>query len=370
MMSEAAGADKKRYLYQNIYEDLKKKILDGTYPIGSSFPFEQELREQYNVSITTMREATRHLAEDGFIQKRRRVGSVVLDWKKRNVIKDNKRLHFLFLITTPVVEQIHNPYSYHSELFSHFLIYCSQKNISMDFMAENDPRINSITKETYDGCFAASSIDPELLDRLSSQIPTICLNDVHYPLCSITSDDEFGAYEAVKHLIELGHRRIAMIINHSYLYFTAFRTLGYYHALLEKNIPVNPKYIVHYDDEQHHSDIEKCISDVMDFPDGEKPTAIFFQTDDLALYGINYFAQRGVGVPDQISIVGFNNTNLYQMSKPALSSVAHQTDKMTKVALEFMLDILEHPDHNTGIMIKIPPVFIPRGSIGPAPEDK
>ena len=94
MMSEAAGADKKRYLYQNIYEDLKKKILDGTYPIGSSFPFEQELREQYNVSITTMREATRHLAEDGFIQKRRRVGSVVLDSDLRGVDIDDFAVAF------------------------------------------------------------------------------------------------------------------------------------------------------------------------------------------------------------------------------------------------------------------------------------
>lgn len=64
-------------LYDTIKEDLLAKILDGTYPVGQTIPTELELAEQYGVSRPTVRQAIQILADDGYLERRRRRGTIV-----------------------------------------------------------------------------------------------------------------------------------------------------------------------------------------------------------------------------------------------------------------------------------------------------
>lgn len=154
----------------------------------------------------------------------------------------------------------------------------------------------------------------------------------------VSIDNELAAYHAVKHLIRLGNKSIALINSDEKYLYARQRRRGYERALKEFNLPVNKEYI--YNTEQ------------LDFQDGvqamrmllrleERPTAVFAVSDTLAIGALKEINTNGLRVPEDIAVVGFDNISFSNMTNPTLTTVSQPMYKMGCTAAKMLIDNIQ-----------------------------
>lgn len=360
---------KKKPLYRMIYEQQREKILDGTYRDGDLLPYERELCQQYGVDRVTVRQAMRMLVEDGLIEKRTGVGSFVhrggpaKPAAAQNTAPDIQGQRFLYLLPVSALNVIANPESYNAELFHFLQQECSRAGAMLVYMIENDPQLEALAPGQYSGCFLVSRVNAELAAKIAALMPVVGLNMTNPAFCSALVEDEGGSCLAVRHLIELGHRRIAMVGNSPQLYTTSLRQRGYRRALEEAGLPFDARYVAFVDDAQ--VDAAVCVEQILDgLSPHEQPTAFFFHADLLAVCGLSMLMRRGLRIPEDVSIIGFNNTNISQRVYPPLTTVDTQRDLLAFEAMTLMLRRIANPALRR-ILVYVPAQLEVRASIAP-----
>jgi LacI family transcriptional regulator len=159
------------------------------------------------------------------------------------------------------------------------------------------------------------------------QVPFVKVNDFH------------AAYTAAKHLIDKGHTEIGMISgNKDDIIAGIPRIEGFKKALSDHNIPLGSKNIVYSRGFTFPYGVEGLKSLVKQFPD---VTAIFAASDEMAIGALSAAYQMGIKVPDEISVIGYDNLNLAEMSIPPLTTVGQPLSKMGEAAAEMLFSILE-----------------------------
>lgn len=157
----------------------------------------------------------------------------------------------------------------------------------------------------------------------------------HPAVDSVRTSDEHGMRLAVDHLVGLGHRRIAHLDGGSTLIAEA-RRAGYTKAMrahrLGRQVRVVPGGQTQLDG-QHAASLLLADSDL--------PTAIVAYNDDTAVGAMGLLAQRGIRVPEDISIVGFDDSDAAELAPVGLTSVAQEPDLLARLAVERMIDRIE-----------------------------
>lgn len=175
----------------------------------------------------------------------------------------------------------------------------------------------------------------EALDNL--QIPIITMDKYDFTCqgVDVLFDYKKGAYIAAKHLIECGHRRIGCVAGKENFYVTQQRIEGYRNALEENGICFDPD-LVYYGDYTMKSGYD-AFSYIM----GQKVTAIFSMNDEMA-FGL-YRAARlyGVSIPEDISIIGFDNVPFSDVMQVPLTTIGVPVEKMGKFMGEKVIEMLD-----------------------------
>ena len=152
-------------------------------------------------------------------------------------------------------------------------------------------------------------------------------------------DDRQAAYAATKYLIENGHRKIALIVGNIMDPIAGRPRLeGYEQAFFDYNIDLNENLIVYAYDFSYKSGI-KSMNELLDRK--EKFTAVFGTSDDLAIGALNVAYEKGIKVPHDISIMGYDNTKMAHMVYPSLTTVGQPLYKMGREAAEKVIDIID-----------------------------
>lgn len=164
----------------------------------------------------------------------------------------------------------------------------------------------------------------------------------------INYDDYQGARLAMEHLIQKGHSRIALICGSIDSIPAHKRLMGYQNTLMEHNLPLYPEYIRsgnwHYMDGYH-----QCL-ELLKLPN--PPTAVFSMSDLMAYGAINAAFDRGLRIPDDISIHGFDNLETSAYTHPSLSTITLPLREMGFQTAQTMLQILRgNPPAERGILI-------------------
>lgn len=152
-----------------------------------------------------------------------------------------------------------------------------------------------------------------------------------------------GAYDATNHLITLGHRKIAHISGLIELGSSIDRRDGYLSALHDNNIAVNPDYIVAGD--YYQSSGYEAMEQLLNLAD--RPTAIFSASDLMAFGAYEAIRQRGLSIPDDISIIGFDDIPQALIAYPKLTTVRQSLDQMGQVAVKVLLEQIENPERQS-----------------------
>ena len=179
----------------------------------------------------------------------------------------------------------------------------------------------------------------------------------------VSAEHEAGAAEAMRHLLELGHRRIAGITGPPGWLATEARLRAYRAALADAGIEPDPELLV-------TSDFEfapglAAAEALLDL--AEPPTAIFAFNDAIALGALRAAQRRGLGVPRDVSIVGFDDIKFAAMVTPALTTVRQPLGEMGHAGLSLVLRLLEREPLET-VQLALATRLVVRDSTAPPPR--
>jgi DNA-binding LacI/PurR family transcriptional regulator len=156
----------------------------------------------------------------------------------------------------------------------------------------------------------------------------------HWTGDTVTSMNEEGAYQATKHLVELGHKQLAMISGSSVLTNSGERFQGFLRALRQAKIKCSSKYIQEGNFNKR-SGYEKAQSLLQLNP---RPTAIFAANDLLAFGALNAIRDLGLRCPEDVSVIGFDNFEFAEFVTPTLSSVEQSGYHLGAKAAQIIVD--------------------------------
>lgn len=151
-------------------------------------------------------------------------------------------------------------------------------------------------------------------------------------------DHELGGYLATRHLLELGHRRIACIGGPASTQVVQLRVAGYRRALSEMGIEALPVVDCAFTSPGGHAAAQGLLSRA------DAPTAIFAGNDMIALGVLRAAAERGVRVPQQLSLVGFDDIEVSRYLHPALTTVGQRIGQLGEQAAERLLARVRTPN--------------------------
>ena len=170
-----------------------------------------------------------------------------------------------------------------------------------------------------------------------SGIPLVFINESRSESFgySVRADSFGGAQDAVRHLLELGHQRIGYIGGPDSSWDNAQRQAGYEHALLGHGLPVDQGLIVK--SFYRVCDVEQAMQPLLCLP--SLPTAIFCYDDTTALKAMRAIHAAQLRVPQDISVVGFDDVQLACFFEPPLTTVAQPKWEMGEKAVQIILDL-------------------------------
>ncbi|HWQ79153.1 MAG TPA: LacI family DNA-binding transcriptional regulator [Anaerovoracaceae bacterium] len=202
--------------------------------------------------------------------------------------------------------------------------------------------VDDLAKRRIDGIVLVSSLlEQEDVEGIKKQgIPVVLIGEnkgdiKDVPIVRI--DCEGAAYKAVRHLIEIGYRDIAIIYGSTPERENKRKIEGYRQALTEAGIPEREEYL-----QEAANNIEggyiaaKRLIDLK-----RKPRAIFTTSDLLAFGAIDAMKDHGVKVPDEIAFVGFDNIRMSNLIDPKLTTIEKPLHKMGVVGARLLFDIID-----------------------------
>lgn len=332
------GSDKKSSFiprYQRIYNDLKKKILDGTYPEGARLPIEHDLCVEYGVERITVRKSLELLVQDGLIVKRAGVGSFVQSSAPAQDVPAPTSNTLLFVMHCNTNDIRSNPSAFNSMLFFAADRACKAFGYSLVYAGINagENILSIIQRYNASGVFLVSTPPAETADALvAHKIPCICLNHYDRRLVSIVPDNVNGVYEAISLLCRSGHERIAFIGGIPEAFNAAERYNGYRRALIDANLPYDPA-LCKTGDWTYESGMQ-AMQQLLAL--SERPTAVFAASDMMAIGAMEAIRNARLSIPEQISVISFDGTEACRFCVPQLSSIAVDSEQMARVACEHL----------------------------------
>ncbi len=177
---------------------------------------------------------------------------------------------------------------------------------------------------------------------------------------SVSSDHRAGGRLAVEHLLELGHRRIAHVAGPQHVTVARERLAGYRDALIDAGTSPDPALVIEAD---FHEDAGyRAAQELVDR--GTELTAIFAVNDLAAIGVMRALDERGISVPAQVSVIGFDDIHLASYFSPGLSTVHQQIAELGRLAAELLLE------PGAGGSSRVLPVeVVPRGSTAEPPPE-
>lgn len=208
-------------------------------------------------------------------------------------------------------------------------------NTNSDIARERN-YLELLTTKLVDGViFMTSELSGDELTKINKQYPIV--------LCSEYKDDAIvskvgidnvkASYDAVNYLINLGHKRIALINGSTKYLSTIHREMGYKKALSDANIDINPDYI-RYNSYSYKGGI-RATKELLALD--KKPTAIFAIADSIAIGAIKELSSNNLNVSQDVAVIGFDNTSISSMYSPSITTISQPRYDMGKTAMRLLL---------------------------------
>ncbi|MDD5705066.1 MAG: LacI family DNA-binding transcriptional regulator [Kiritimatiellae bacterium] len=231
--------------------------------------------------------------------------------------------------------------------------------------ARVEKQVRLLRQKRVDGLLVCPNPFPEYYAGLKDSGLPLVFVDGSVPgveIPCVRSDDLLGAKLAVRHLIGLGHRRIAAFAWSSQQRGPVgdARTAGYEQALREVNLPVDPTLIEETGGgapDDNRAAIHALLART-------KFTALFANNDMAAIAAMEALEVAGKRVPEDVAVIGFANLEEGAHVRPRLSSVDQKTTEIGERAATLLIDLIEHPERKPPVENLTTPELVVRESCG------
>jgi LacI family transcriptional regulator len=241
-------------------------------------------------------------------------------------------------------------------------------NLLLYLSHEEAPYVRLFSQRLADGIILMSipTEDPNLKGLEESGVPCVFTcrttegsNSINW----VDADFAGGVEQAAEHLISLGHRRIALLAGTTSLVSVRLRVQGYQNALSRHRIPMKKEYILYGDFTSESGYL--LTTDVMKLP--ESPTALLCGDDTMAFGAIGALKELGYRVPEDVSVIGFDDISLARFSSPPLTTIQQDTYQKGRIAAETLLTLMLSKNALPPTQIVLNTSLVTRSSTAPAP---
>lgn len=198
--------------------------------------------------------------------------------------------------------------------------------------------------------------------NVAGEVPIVAVDPHTGPadLPTVESDSFHGAQLATRYLIELGHTRIGFIAGRPDLRSSVLRDAGYRSALLEAGIRFEPGLVGvgRYEEDASRELAHELLTQI------DRPTAIFATNDLSAIAVLGVAHELGIRVPDELSVIGFDDIPEASRHVPALSTVRQPMQRLGEVATKLLIGLMngDTPDQTH---LRLPTRLVPRATTAP-----
>lgn len=194
-----------------------------------------------------------------------------------------------------------------------------------------------------DGIIILGQMNQSYIEKIILMgIPYVFLDfsEDHFEADTIVSDNFFGVYELTNHLISLGHKKIGFIGNKNATSSIMDRYIGYYKAMLQNKLDIKEEWIIDDRDERGKFYELKLPTPM--------PTAFVCNCDEIAYNLILLLKKQGYRVPEDISVVGYDNYLYATLSDPGITTVEVNVEAMSDAAIDFIMKRMKNPAKEYG----------------------
>jgi len=243
---------------------------------------------------------------------------------------------------------------------------CYQKDYSiMLWLAEPEFERRTIHQVLYNGLIEGVIVsshkitDPIINTLAERKLPfvTIGRNPLRDDVSYVDVDNYHGACEATHHLINLGRRRIATITGAMDMVAGIDRLKGYQDALIEAGLTPDPDLAL--DGGFTDAGAYRCMQRLLTL----KPDAVFVASDSMAAAALRCILESGQRVPEDISLVGFDDIPQSMLTQPPLTTIRQPFSRMGSAAVEVLAGLIDNPSSGPQRII-LPAELVVRSSCG------
>ncbi len=350
--------------YSKLVDWVKQQIESGKFKPGDKLYSENELAGMFDISRQTVRHAIGILENEALVERRRGSGTYI----KMPPQPAHEPTKTIGVITTYLDDYIF------PSIIRGIESVLSQNGYTMRLSITNNKVENETTALTHmlqddvDGLIveptksALPNLNRTLYQTLAQRgIPCLMING-RYPemaLPVVAPDDMSGGHRAAEYLLERGHRHIGGIFKsddiQGHLRYAGFAT-----ALKERGVTLREDAVVWYATE----DIGRLFdgdSDAYILSRIQNCTALLCYNDQIAVRLTEILRRAGIQVPEQISMISFDNSNLATLSERGLTSVAHPKEQLGEIAAQGILAMLRDRTAQTDKLFD--PIIFERQSV-------
>lgn len=351
------------------YLQLKNELLtwleSGKLSPGKQFPSENEIAEQFGLSRQTVRQTFGELEKDGWLERIQGKGTFARDPRRF----EGEQVKTIGIITTYISDYIfpHIVRGAEAELRSrgYRLLLSSTDNNkekerdSLQLMM-SQPLSGLIIEPTK-----SAEGNPNLgffLGLQEKAIPYLMINEKYRELeCTcLKVNDEAGGYKAVEHLLRNGHRSVAGFFKSDDLQGVN-RLKGFLSAHRDHGITVASNRVITYTTEQKSDIPYREAVKMLSASKEERPTAFVCYNDQLAVVLMEAAIRCGIRIPEDLSIVGFDDSSLAVALGTKLTTLTHPKTLMGEIAARQLIGMIEQGNVYEDTVFE--PELIERGSV-------
>ncbi len=349
--------------HKQIREWIIESIRSGVIVPGDKLPSENELCRQFGASRSVVRQAIAALSNERWLQTRKGVGTFCV-MKDRSLTMDIGLIcyfssSYIFPRIARGCDQIAHRRGFH--------ILLSQSEYDL---AREREILEKQRKRGVDGILIEPISDGEspanvgLLEQLEASGVPVILLDNHFPgkgFTCIGLDDQAGGRLVAAHLWEKGHREIAILSDRGYLP-KRLRVEGALEYLAEQGVRPGPERLLGYVGPVAGGGAQRELERF--FASGQPlPTAFICTSDEEAVELFRAAQARGLRIPQDLSVISFDNSSLADLPGLSLTSVDHPGQYMGELAVQLLLDRLLNPTVAVRTTSFIAPRLVERSSV-------
>lgn len=235
-------------------------------------------------------------------------------------------------ITHPFFSAVFESFKKQVELYNYDMLFVS-RNIE-----NNQKYYDHLRNRGVDGVIVVAESDEVENELIGSDIPTVFIDALIENTNVVYSDNSFGSMMAVDYLYELGHRKIAHITGKPTLFTAMERIQGFKMAIEKHQLTIPANYIVdggYFTYEGGRVAMMKLLTLK------DTPSAVYVSGDEMAIGAIKAVKEAGLRVPEDISIIGFDDISIAKYTDPALTTIRQDTDRIGRQAAVLLLDEID-----------------------------